>query len=115
MKLKHTCAAALMGAGVFFVSVLPLPAVAQQADATTATPASMRAANRALAKAVQAKLYHQKGLVTDDVHAIARSGKVTLVGMVPDQAQIDQAGKIAEGVSGVSSVKNNLTVEEVGR
>jgi hyperosmotically inducible protein len=29
--------------------------------------------------------------------------------------QIDLAGKVAEGVTGVSSVKNNLTVEDVGR
>ncbi|WP_244254446.1 BON domain-containing protein [Burkholderia vietnamiensis] len=35
--------------------------------------------------------------------------------MAPDQAQIDLAGKVAESVPGVTSVKNNLTVDEKGR
>ncbi|HDR8993878.1 TPA: BON domain-containing protein, partial [Burkholderia vietnamiensis] len=54
-------------------------------------------------------------LESTDVHAVARSGKITLVGMAPDQAQIDLAGKVAESVPGVTSVKNNLTVDEKGR
>ncbi|MCA8462918.1 MULTISPECIES: BON domain-containing protein [Burkholderia cepacia complex] len=75
----------------------------------------LRAANKDLAKRVQKTLYKQKGLESTDVHAVARSGKITLVGMAPDQAQIDLAGKVAESVPGVTSVKNNLTVDEKGR
>ena len=99
------------------VATVPI-AGAQETTGTTsaATPSrsSIRAANRELAKRVQTALYKQKGLATTDLHAIARSGKITLVGVVPDQVQIDLAGKVAESVPGVTSVKNNLTVEEEG-
>jgi hyperosmotically inducible periplasmic protein len=99
------------------VATVPI-AGAQETTGTTsaATPSrsSIRAANRQLAKRVQTTLYKQKGLDSTDVHAIARSGKITLVGMAPDQAQIDLAGKVAESVPGVTSVKNNLTMDEPG-
>ncbi|AET90722.1 MULTISPECIES: BON domain-containing protein [Caballeronia] len=87
---------------------------AQETAVATSSKSSAKAANRQLAKQVQTTLYKQKGLESADIHAVARSGKVTLVGMAPDQKQIDLAGKIAEGVPGVSSVTNNLTVEEAG-
>jgi osmotically-inducible protein OsmY len=59
-------------------------------------------------------LYKQKGLDSTDIHAIARGGKITLVGMAHDQSQIDMAATLAGSVSGVTSVTNNLTVEEPG-
>ncbi|SIT50084.1 putative periplasmic or secreted lipoprotein [Paraburkholderia piptadeniae] len=93
--------------------VATVPVVNAQETTAAASP-SNRAANRELAKRVQTALYKQKGMDWTDVHAIARSGKIYLVGMVPKQAQIDLAGKVAEGVSGVTSVQNNLTVEEEG-
>jgi hyperosmotically inducible protein len=115
-RFKH--AVAFMAASALFLSLNPASAADQPNNVSTTTPAShasTRAANRQLAKAVQTALYKQKGLVSEDLHVIARSGKISLVGEVPDQMQIDLAGKVAEGVTGVSSVKNNLTVEDVGR
>lgn len=38
--------------------------------------------------------------------------KVQLNGFVDSQAQVDRAGEIARGISGVSSVKNNLKVSD---
>jgi hyperosmotically inducible protein len=99
------------------VATVPVVGAQETTDATSATTptrSSTRAANAQLAKRVQTTLYKQKGLESTDVHAVARSGKITLVGMVPDQAQIDLAGKVAESVAGVTSVKNNLTVDEPG-
>ena len=99
------------------VAIVPVVNAQETAAATSATApsrSSIRAANRQLAKQVQTALYKQKGLEATDLHAVARSGKITLVGVVPDQTQIDLAGKVAESVPGVTSVKNNLTVEEEG-
>ncbi|RQS62933.1 BON domain-containing protein [Burkholderia sp. Bp8963] len=116
MKSMKTCVAtAIAVSGI--VAIVPIVNAQETPAATSATApsrSSIRAANRELAKRVQTTLNKQKGLMSTDVHAIARSGTITLVGMVPDQAQIDLAGKVAESVPGVTSVKNNLTVEEEG-
>ncbi|SAK94157.1 transport-associated protein [Caballeronia temeraria] len=114
MKTMKACVATAIAVSAIVATV---PVVyAQQTTATSPTAApgsSNRAANKALGKRVQTALYKQKG-VWSDVHAIARSGKIYLVGMVPDEAQIDLAAKVAEGVPGVTSVQNNLKVEEEG-
>jgi hyperosmotically inducible protein len=73
----------------------------------------MRAANRALAKSVRQALNHTKGLVSSSINVNAKSGAVTLSGTVPDQTQIALAETTAKSVSGVMSVKNNLTLDIV--
>ncbi|RQR26680.1 BON domain-containing protein [Burkholderia sp. Bp9143] len=116
MKSMKTCVAATIAVSAI-VAIVPVVNAQETNAATSATVpsrSSTRAANRELAKRVQTTLYKQKSLESTDIHAVARSGKITLVGVVPDQAQIDLAGKVAEGVPGVTSVKNNLTVDEVG-
>ncbi len=45
------------------------------------------------------------------IHIIVRNGNVTLVGVVANEADKNVAGIRANGVSGVFSVKNELTVE----
>lgn len=73
-----------------------------------------RQANRALSKKVLRAL--SKGDVkTSGINVIAKGGAVALAGSVTDPAQIDKAGEVAKGVSGVTSVKNALTVKEVGQ
>jgi osmotically-inducible protein OsmY len=111
---SYVAAAIAISAIVATVPVVGAQETTGATSATTPSRSSIRAANMQLAKRVQTTLYKQKGLESLDVHAVARSGKITLVGMAPDQAQIDLAGKVAESVPGVTSVKNNLTVEETG-
>jgi|SwirhisoilCB1_FD_contig_71_820075_length_1217_multi_4_in_0_out_0_2 hyperosmotically inducible protein len=48
------------------------------------------------------------------IHIIVENGKVTLVGVVANQADKDRAGIQANSVSGVFSVTNNLRVENSG-
>lgn len=74
----------------------------------------LRAENRALAKRVRQALAHTKGLTSSGITVIAKSGAVTLTGTVPDQAQIGLAEATAKNVSGVTSLKNNLTLDIVG-
>jgi osmotically-inducible protein OsmY len=73
-----------------------------------------RQANRALSKKVL-HAFSKGGVKTAGINVIAKGGAVALAGSVPDPAQIDKAGEVAKGVSGVTSVKNNLTVKEVGQ
>ena len=91
------------------------------ADTTgTAAPApahakaskSERAANRKLGYAVRRALGKGQGIDVSNIIVRSRGGDITLVGTVPDQGQIDKAGQIAQGVSGVKSVSNKLTVQE---
>ena len=46
------------------------------------------------------------------IHIVVKNGNVTLVGAVATQADKDQAGIVANGVSGVFSVTNNLAVSK---
>ncbi len=68
--------------------------------------------------AVYRAIYGQPGLdryalqAVPPIHIIMENGKVTLEGVVASQADKDQAGVRANGVSGVFSVVNNLRVEK---
>jgi hyperosmotically inducible periplasmic protein len=85
-----------------------MPAVA--VTTSNATPASTKAADRALRRRVLNALAKAKGLRASGITVRATNGAVTLEGWVPEQAQIDQATQIAQGVAGVTSVKNTLTL-----
>jgi hyperosmotically inducible periplasmic protein len=71
---------------------------------------AIKAADRALQKSVLRALSKTKGLRVATITVRARSGVVTLEGTVPEQAQIGMATQAAEGVEGVTSVKNALTL-----
>ncbi|MFM0626897.1 BON domain-containing protein [Paraburkholderia xenovorans] len=73
-----------------------------------------RQANRALSKKVLVAL-SKGGVSTSRINVIAKGSAVTLVGAVTDATQIDKAGELAKGVPGVTSVKNSLTLKEVGQ
>lgn len=111
MNITKTFVAAAIAVSAIVTTV---PVVHAQGTTATTAARSTRAANRQLSKQVMASLYKHKDMDWTDVHAIARSGKVTLVGVAKNQEQIDLAGKVAGSVPGVTSVKNNLTVEEEG-
>jgi hyperosmotically inducible periplasmic protein len=87
-----------------------------QAAAPAATSKqAMKKADRALSHKVRAALAKAKGVSAANIEVRARDGAVTLEGTVPDQTQVDKATTVAQGVAGVSSVKNALTVKEEGQ
>ena len=92
--------------------VFALNVYAQASDAAPAAPAatSSKAANRALVKQVRKALARAKGLEPTRIYTKAVDGVVTLTGSVPEQGQIDIATQAAQGVQGVTSVQNKLTV-----
>jgi len=90
---------------------------AMAASGTMAAPSakSTKAANRALQRSVRKALSKTKGLSVANITVRARGGAVTLEGSVPEQPQIDLATQTAQGVSGVTSVKNALTIRAIGQ
>lgn len=86
------------------------PAAAASSLGASATPASQKAADRALRRRVLNALAKAKGLRASGITVRASNGAVKLEGWMPEQAQIDQATRIAQGVAGVTSVENTLTL-----
>jgi osmotically-inducible protein OsmY len=74
-----------------------------------------RHADRQLSRKVRAALAKAKGIKAASIVVRAKHGAVTLEGSVPEQSQSDKATQVAQGVAGVSSVKNALTVKEEGQ
>jgi len=94
-----------------------------QASATSAASAAMaasagkpaksaRAANRELRRKVYSALVKHKEINAGNISVVAKGGAITLYGTVVDASQVDQATAIAQGVPGVTSVTNKLTVEK---
>ena len=106
------------------IVIASLNAYAQSSDAAasdssmssaTSTKKATRAANRKLSRDVRRALSKDKTVDTSNIAVRANHGAIILEGTVPEQAQSDKAAQIAQGVSGVSSVKNALTVREKGQ
>lgn len=89
-------------------------AIATADTAATSNAKSIRASNRALQRSVRRALSKIKGLSIANVTVQARGGAVTLAGSVPEQSQIDLVTQTAQGVAGVTSVKNAVTIRPVG-
>ncbi len=60
---------------------------------------------------VKASIVDQPTLKAMEIHVETLKGAVRLSGYVASQAQIDKAGAVARGVSGVRSVKNALQLK----
>ncbi|MGF6602973.1 hyperosmotically inducible protein [Paraburkholderia sp. GAS448] len=76
------------------------------------TAKDTRAANRALRRKVYAAIVRHKEIAAGDISVVAKGGAVTLNGTVVDASQIDKVAEIAQGVPGVTSVTNRLTVKK---
>jgi hyperosmotically inducible protein len=108
--------------GGALIVVASLNAYAQSSDAMAASGSmaapsakSTKAADRALQRSVRKTLSKTKGLSVTNITVRARSGAVTLEGSVPEQPQVDLATQAAQGVAGVTSVKNALTIRAIGQ
>lgn len=106
--IVHALSAAVLALSIGAAHAQASDTTAAAAPAAPTTKKQTRAANHKLAQAVRKALYHTKGLAASNITVLARSGVVTLDGTVPEQSQIDLAGTTAQGVAGVTSLKNNL-------
>jgi hyperosmotically inducible periplasmic protein len=84
------------------------------ASSTQQPKKAIRAENRQLSMHVRHALDKTKDLTASGITVLARGGAVTLDGTVPTEDQIQLAADTASHVTGVKSVKNNLTVREEG-
>ncbi|WP_322015621.1 BON domain-containing protein [Paraburkholderia sp. J12] len=99
---------------VLTFSIQPLSSFAQTpASSTHASRAAARKANHLLERQVIDALAKGK-IDIADVRVIAKHGEVDLAGEVPHQEDVDNAATIAGQVSGVTSVKNYLSLYEEG-
>lgn len=95
---------------------IPVYSYAQASDAMSAAPAaapmSKKAtpADKALARSVRKALSKTQGFDVSGVFVKARGGVVVLSGTVKSGDQIQTATQVAQGVSGVTSVSNKLTL-----
>jgi hyperosmotically inducible periplasmic protein len=108
---------AVKAIGGALILIASLNGYAQSSDAMAATaPAAapsakaVKSSNRNLQRRVLRALAKAKGLTADNINVRARNGVVTLEGRVTDQGQSDIATQTAQGVAGVTSVKNALEV-----
>jgi hyperosmotically inducible periplasmic protein len=116
-------------ASVALAALLPFAssgALAQGGDTASATGSmsatgkaakptkAERSANHALQKKVRVALAKTRGLNVANISVRARNGAIVLEGTVPEAPQVDLATQVAQGVEGVSSVRNLLTTRQVG-
>jgi len=78
----------------------------------TLTSVTAEVVDMELAHAVKVALAEQESLVDADIAVMANSGKVSLNGIVDNQAQRDLAVKIAREVTGVELVDDGLGIKE---
>jgi hyperosmotically inducible protein len=115
MQISH-----FICAGVIAAALLSSSAYAQTNSTNAgATPApavsdkkAVRAENRQTSKAVRHALTATKGLASANIAILVKGGVVTLVGSVPDSAQIQLAESAAKQVPQVQAVDNRLILEE---
>ncbi|HEY1995786.1 BON domain-containing protein [Paraburkholderia sp.] len=117
--MKAFQAIKVVGGALIVLASLNAYAQSSDADAASSMAApsakSTKAANRALQRSVRKALSRTKGLSVNNITVRARGGAVTLEGSVPEQPQIDIATQAAQGVQGVTSVKNALTIRPIGQ
>ena len=82
----------------------------QKADAAKKAADEKKAADSALAEKVKAAIVATPGLKGMAVDARSSGGEVTLFGTADSEAQRRQAQKVAAGVPGVKSVKDELKI-----
>jgi hyperosmotically inducible protein len=113
LKLAASGIFALASIGVWAQSGQTAPASTGSANAASAEVDAKAAkrANRELAKQVRGTIAKEKSINAANISVKAKGGAVTLYGTVPAAAQIDTAAAIAKTVPGVTSVKNQITIQ----
>ena len=104
------------------LAALDVQALAADASAPAASAPSAWAARKGahkadhlLEKAVRKALAKDKAVDVTHVSVRARNGAVTLLGSVSEQGQVEAATQATQGVAGVTSVDNALTIKAVAQ
>jgi hyperosmotically inducible protein len=114
MNVKTLLIAAALGA----TALAPLASMAETLKAkteSTADGAGGKLSDAALTTRIKAKLVAEDNLSALDIHVDSTSGVVTLSGDVDNEAQVDLAERVVEGIDGVKAVHNRLDVKQAGK
>jgi hyperosmotically inducible periplasmic protein len=95
---------------VYAQNAASAPAGASPSASASVSKSSSRAADRALRRRILTALADAKGMRAAGVTVRVTNGDVLLEGWVPEQAQIEQATRVAQNVQGVKTVRNTLTL-----
>jgi hyperosmotically inducible protein len=111
-----TCTVAISSAYADGDVKYPAPDEILQAHAPKLPSArkAMRAADRKLSRDVRKAIGKGGDVDMSRLEVIARSGKVTLAGSVPEEDQVDLATQRAKSVSGVVDVANRVGIDVPG-
>ena len=90
------------------------PAHSAQPSSHAVARKAMRSADRTLSRGVRKAIAKGGGVDLTHLGVVARSGKVTLVGSVPENDQIALAAQRAQSVAGVTDVANRLSIDMPG-
>lgn len=96
---------------VALATVLSAPVVAVQAAGKQDTPVGVVIDDSIITAKIKAAMLRDDQVKALDVSVETRKGVVQLSGWVDSAAQIEKAGHIAAGVTGVVSVDNQLKVK----
>lgn len=109
-KLMIALAALSASFCVHAQEVASTPVASAATSAASAGKAPSKAVDRALRRRILTALGKAKGMRAGGITVRATNGDVILEGWVPEEAQIEQATRVTQGVQGVKSVRNTLTL-----
>ncbi|CAE6734146.1 hypothetical protein R69927_01968 [Paraburkholderia domus] len=120
--MKKATALKLAASGMFALASISAWAQSSQTAAASTGPAksasagvdakAAKRANRELAKQVRTAIAKEKSIDAANISVKAKGGAVTLYGTVPATSQIDAAASVAKAVPGVTSVKNQIVIQQ---
>jgi osmotically-inducible protein OsmY len=94
-----------------FFGVVVLAGILGCAATSTSEGTGEYVDDSAITTKVKSAMLGSSGLKSTDIHVETFRGVVQLSGFVDSEAQRDQAVRVAQGVGGVKSVKNDMRVK----
>ena len=94
-----------------FAAAVALAATVGCASTATQESTGQYVDDTAITTKVKAAIFNDAALKSMEINVETFKGRVQLSGFVSSQASINEAVKVAQGVGGVTSVKNDMRVK----
>ncbi|HET7729303.1 MAG TPA: BON domain-containing protein [Usitatibacter sp.] len=94
-----------------FIAAIALSGIAGCAATQNHTSTGTYVDDAAITTKVKAAIFNEPNLKSDEINVETSKGRVQLSGFVRNQENIDRAVVVAQGVNGVSSVKNDMRLK----
>jgi osmotically-inducible protein OsmY len=110
MRTRLCAVAAVMTAGMLAGGCSKLPEVSATSPAASA--AVVNVSDVDVTEHVKTALHQSESLKGFDINVVTLKGDVRLIGMLDDQAQIDEALRIARASDGAHTIHDELTIKK---